>query len=166
MYRRFIATITAASIAITAMGAVPAFAGDRDTARALAAILGLAVVGKIIHDKNKDDRVRVQRHTPHHKAHKKHKQYKANKPPRYNDVKPRPLPKRVNRKLLPGECLRSFRGYNGKVRMFGRKCLRNNYRFAQSLPRHCLYTFDTPRGDRRGYDARCLRRDGYRLAHG
>lgn len=161
MYRRFIATVTAASIAITAIGAVPAFAGDRDTARALAAILGIAVVGKILHDKNKKDR--AERHRPVRKEKPRH----VNKPPRYEkkQVHPRPLPRRVNRKLLPGQCLRSFNGYNGRVRMFGRKCLRNNYRFVKSLPRHCLYIFDTPRGDRRGYDARCLRRDGYRLAH-
>lgn len=161
MYRRFIATITAASIAITALGAVPAVAGERDTARALAAILGIAVVGKIIHDKNKKDRAQEHRSQPQEPRHVK-------QPPRYGQapVHPRPLPNRVNRKLLPGECLRSFRGYNGKVRMYGSRCLRNNYRFVQSLPRRCLYTFDTSRGDRRGYDARCLRRDGYRLAHG
>lgn len=166
MYRKFIATIAAASIAITALGAAPAFAGEKETARALAAILGIAVVGKIIHDnKKKKDR---HRHQQHQQVHKPVQTHRSNKPPRYGDkqVHPRPLPKRVNRKLLPGQCLRSFRNYNGKVRMFGRKCLRNNYQYVQSLPRHCLYIFDTPRGDRRGYEARCLRREGYRLAHG
>jgi hypothetical protein len=157
MYRRFIATITAASIAITALGAVPAFAGDRDAARALAAILGIAVVGKIIHDNNKKDR--VQTHRPRQQVHN---------PPRYqnNRVQPRPVPQRVNRKLLPGQCLRSFNTRQGKVRMFGRRCLNNNYKFARRLPQQCLYVFNTNRGDRQGYDARCLRQNGYRLARG
>lgn len=160
MYRKFIATISAAAIAITATGATPAFADDRDAARAIAAILGLAVVGKIIHDKNKR-----KDHAHHHQSPPRKK---AHQPPRYNqgDLHPRPLPRRVDRKLLPGKCLRSYRTTHGKTRMFGRKCLRNNYNHVRSLPRHCLYVFDTPRGDRRGYEARCLRREGYRLARG
>lgn len=169
MYRRFIATISAAAIAITAIGATPVFADDRDTARAIAAILGLAVVGKIIHDKNKrNDEVR--HHKPREKVHQPPRR-KTHNPPRYNKrhdgpLHPRPLPRRVDRKLLPGECLRSYSTRHGKARMFGRKCLKNNYRFASNLPRHCLYVFETRRGDRRGYDARCLRNEGYRLARG
>ncbi|SFD85993.1 hypothetical protein SAMN04488523_103121 [Sulfitobacter brevis] len=60
MYRRFIALIVAASLAVTAMGAAPAYAGDDDDiARTLAVILGAAVVGKIIYDKNKRERQKV-----------------------------------------------------------------------------------------------------------
>lgn len=172
MYRRFIATITAASIAITALGAVPAFAGDRENARALAAILGLAVVGKIIHDNNKKDEIRRERGATfytHKNTNRVHKP-KAHKhqPPRYEQrhVQPRPLPQRVNRKLLPGQCLRSFETRRGKVRMFGRRCLNNNFQYARRLPQQCLYVFDTRRGDRQGYEARCMRKNGYRLAHG
>ena len=162
MYRRFIATIAATSIAFAGLGAAPAFADARDTARALAAILGIAVVGKIIHDKNKRDRVKHQQvHQPKKHQQKKHK---ANKVPRYQDPVPRPLPKRVKKRLLPSQCLRSYKTYEGRVRMFAKRCLKNNYNFTRSLPRHCEYVFDTPRGDRRGFEARCLRREGYRLA--
>lgn len=63
MYRRFIATITAASIALTTVGAMPAAAGERDTARAIAAILGVAVIGSIIHENSKKKK-QVQHHTP------------------------------------------------------------------------------------------------------
>ena len=45
MYRKFITTVAAASIALTALGSVPAVAGERETANAIAAILGLAVAG-------------------------------------------------------------------------------------------------------------------------
>lgn len=166
MYRRFIATITAASIAITAIGALPAAANERDTARALAAILGLAVVGKIIHDKNKDDRVQRHQPAPVYRQ-EQHKQQVYN-PPRYQKqhLKPRPLPQRVNRKLLPGQCLRSFDTRRGKVRMFGRNCLNNNYRYAGRLPQRCLSVVKTNRGNRQGYEARCLRQNGYSLARG
>jgi hypothetical protein len=163
MYRRFIATIAAASLAITAMGAIPAYAGDRDTARALAAILGVAIVGKVIHDNNKKKRAYQQpapvRHPPRATA-------PRHNPPRYNHPQPRPLPRHVNRKLLPQECFRSFETRQGKIRMFGERCLQQNFRHANQLPQHCHYKFGTPDGLRSGYEARCLRDAGYSLARG
>lgn len=155
MHRRFIAFVTATSIAITALGSAPAFAGDRDTARALAAILGVAVIGSILHEKNKKKKAQVH-HTPK----------RVYEPPRYKQPTPRPLPSQVNRKLLPQQCFRSYDTYTGKIRMFGNRCLQRHYTHAHRLPNRCLYVFDTPRGDRRGYEARCLRDAGYRLARG
>ena len=169
LHRKFIATIAAASIAVTALGATPAFADEYDNGRLLAAILGLAVVGKIIHDNNKDkDRDRRTydyRHEP--RVIHQPPRYQPHVRPRHRDhhLTPRPLPRRVDRKLLPGKCFRSFDTYDGRVRMFGRKCLQNNYRFADRLPRHCMTRIHTDHGKRRGYLARCLRREGYRLAH-
>lgn len=159
MYRRFIATIIAASIAITAFGAVPARADDRDVARALAAILGLAVVGKIIHDNKKDKERAVarQRAAP------------VYQPPRVRQryIEPRPLPRHVrNNKLLPKQCFRSYDTRRGTVHMFGRKCLNNNFRHVNSLPQHCKVRVNTFNGNRTGYQARCLRDAGYRLARG
>ncbi|QFT58478.1 hypothetical protein FIU94_06520 [Sulfitobacter sp. THAF37] len=174
MYRRFIATIAAASIAITAIGAVPAHAGDRDTVRALAAILGVAVVGKIIHDNNKKKKQRVHRqpapvYAPPYSTPPRHRPPQIHQPrhnpPRYNP-QPRPLPQHVNRKLLPKQCFQSFDTRRGKVRMFGEHCLQRNFRHVNSLPRNCQYKFGTPNGLRTGYEARCLRDAGYRLARG
>lgn len=172
MYRRFIATIAAASIAITAMGAAPAFAGDRDTVRALAAILGVAVVGKIIHDNNKKKRANHQpapvynhprttppRHYPPRGVQPRHN------PPRYHP-QPRPLPRHVNNKLLPKQCFQSFDTRRGTIQMFGEHCLQRNYRHVKSLPQNCQYKFGTPNGLRSGFEARCLRDAGYRLARG
>ncbi len=156
MYRKFIATVSAAAIALTALGSAPAYADDRDTARALAAILGLAVVGAIIHDKNKDKKRKAHRPAPVYKEH-------AYKPHR---IKPRPLPQRVNRKLLPQRCFRSVDTRQGTYRMFGQRCLNKHYRHVNSLPQRCHYTFRTYDGKRRGYEARCLRNAGYRLARG
>lgn len=174
MYRRFIATVTAASIAITALGSVPARADERDVARALAAILGIAVVGKIIHDKKKDKERAVarQRAAPIYETQRVRPRYveprhvePSHVEPRH--VEPRPLPRHVrNNKLLPKQCFRSYDTRRGPVRMFGRKCLKNNFRHANSLPKHCKVRVNTYNGKRNGYQARCLRDAGYRLARG
>ncbi|MFK7834614.1 MAG: hypothetical protein AB8B60_00205 [Sulfitobacter sp.] len=176
MYRKFIAVVAATSIALTAIGASAAHAGDhrKNNAQAntIAALLGLAVVGALIQENRKDKKKEAQVHhrsVPAYK-HPKHHTPKytrpAYTPPRYQQPEPRPLPRRVNRKLLPKECLRSFNSRNGKVRMFPQRCLNSNYQFAHRLPQQCNYVFNTPRGDRRGYEARCLRDRGYRLARG
>ena len=52
--KRFIATIAAAAIAITGFTTAPARAGDDEAAAAIAALLGLAVIGAVIADKRKD----------------------------------------------------------------------------------------------------------------
>ncbi len=164
MYRRFIATIAAASIAITALGSFPAYAGEKEIARAAAAILGIAIIGKIIHDKNKrDDEREVTRRRPAPVVVPPHRPHPTVRP---RPVHPRPLPSRVDRKLLPSQCFRSYDTRQGKVRMFGQRCLQENYRFADRLPNYCAETVRTERGVRRGYDARCLRDAGYRLARG
>lgn len=175
MYRKFIATVAAASIALTAFGALPAAAGDRRTANTIAALLGLAVVGKIIHDR-KDRKKQAGNHqsNPDHRApvygkpiHQQpiHRE-PAYQPPRYDQPVPRPLPDRVSRKLLPQKCLRRVETRHGRVRMFASRCLKRNYDYTHRLPRQCNYTFNTGRGDRRGYEARCLRDHGFRLARG
>ncbi|MEL7133031.1 MAG: hypothetical protein AAGK77_11525, partial [Pseudomonadota bacterium] len=60
IHRNFIGTIAAVAIAITGFSAAPARAGDDEVAAALAALLGLAIVGAVIHDKKKDKK---KRHT-------------------------------------------------------------------------------------------------------
>ena len=151
LQKRFIATIAAAAIAVTGISAAPARAGDDDAAAAIAALLGLAVIGAVIADKRKDKKERVH-------VTKKHPQH-VQRP-----LHPRPLPPRVSRKLLPQQCLRSFQTYNGPARIFGQRCLHRNYGFVHTLPRHCHREVYTDRGWRQGYGARCLRREGYQLA--
>ena len=152
MYRKFIATVAAAAIAVTGIGATPAAAGDDDVARALAAIVGLAIVGAAINDAKQDRRAQHRRVQPRH-SHRPH------------HVAPKPLPPRVSRHLLPGDCLRSFGTYEGRVRLFTQRCLQRNYRFVNSLPSRCYRRIETSRGQRYGYSPRCLRRSGYQLAH-
>ncbi|MEL6888715.1 MAG: hypothetical protein AAFO86_08390 [Pseudomonadota bacterium] len=139
---RFISAIAALAIVVTGFSAAPARAGDDDAAAAIAALLGLAVIGAVIADKRKDKKERVVVH------------------PR----RPKPLPPRVSRKLLPQQCLRSFHTDRGQRRVFGQRCLHRNYGFVNSLPRQCHREFYTDRGWRQGYGARCLNRHGYQLA--
>ncbi|MFD2739664.1 hypothetical protein ACFSUD_08795 [Sulfitobacter aestuarii] len=190
MYRRFIAFIVALSVAITAFGAAPARADNDDLAKAAAAILGIAIVGKIIHDRNKKkDRERAvsrrqhsyydaptyyaPKHTyrPKIRGHNKHHRHPGQGvvTPGYGNpvyTQPRPLPRRVDRKLLPGACFKSYETQRGNHLMFDRRCLDANYGYAHRLPQQCAQRVETYRGTRHGYDARCLRRAGYSLARG
>jgi hypothetical protein len=165
MSRKFITTVIAAALAITAIGQTPARA-DEDLLRLLAAVAGMAIVGKVISDRiNDDDDKRevtrrettrnlgtLQSVTPQGRA--------------FNRVEPRPLPRRANRFLLPGDCLRSFQVHDGRYRVFGQRCLQQNYAFSGSLPKACKVKFRAGNQNRQGYDARCLRRSGYQLARG
>ena len=139
---RFISAVAALAIVVTGFSVAPARAGDDEAAAAIAALLGLAVIGAVIADKRKDKKERVVVHPKH----------------------PKPLPRRVSRKLLPQQCLRSFHTDRGQRRIFGQRCLHRNYGFVNSLPRQCHREFYTDRGWRQGYGARCLNRHGYQLA--
>jgi len=153
MARSFITLIVTTAIALTTLTA-PARADNDDAAKALAAILGLAIVGGIIHESRKD---------------KGHPPPVTRRAPRdiVHPVQPRPLPKRaVRHTLLPQTCLRTFRNAQGyEVQGFGQRCLHRNYAHTQTLPRRCATHVETRRGWGTAYDARCLHRKGYRLAH-
>ena len=158
MTRRFIAAVVGASLAVTAIGALPTRA-DEDLATALAAFVGIAIVGKVISDeleKDRKERAETRNRTTD--------DYRFINRNRTDDVITRWQPRRADRRLLPGDCLRSFETRSGRVRVFGKRCLQRNYEFSRSLPRACEVAFSANDRKRRGYDARCLRRDGYRLA--
>lgn len=146
IHRKFIAGVTALGILVTAFGAAPARAGDYDTERAIAALLGLAVIGAIVADRRKDDNAHV--------ATRSH-------PPA---IQPRPLPRRVKRAALPDRCLRQFQTQRGARNFYGARCLQRNYVQAHRLPGACVRQVRTQRGLRNAYSARCLRREGYQVA--
>lgn len=163
MHRRFIAAIAAASIVITAFGAAPARADEDDVARALAIILGLAVIGSALKDDN--DARPVYRTYPRHPRPIYRDNPRHARPIYRGDPRPRPVPPRVNRKLLPQQCLVSIQSKRGdRARIFGQRCLEQNYRYVNRLPRDCATRIKTHRGWRYGYGARCLNRRGYALA--
>ncbi|MGA9254699.1 MAG: hypothetical protein WBV71_19920 [Roseobacter sp.] len=163
MSRKFIAIVASAALLITAVGNAPARA-DEDLARLLATVVGVAIVGAVISnklddDKDKDDRV-SRRSTDRDGITRQ-------ATPRGDVIRRAEtgaFPRRTNRQLLPGACLQSFDTRDGRYRVFGKKCLQQNYRFTSDLPRACKVKFRANGKKRNGYGARCLRRSGYQLA--
>jgi hypothetical protein len=82
MSGKFISFIIAASIAVTGMTAAPAQASDRDLARALAAIAGVAIIGVAINEGRKDKRHAAPR------EHRVQKQYRALRAQAYQPRRP------------------------------------------------------------------------------
>lgn len=152
-HRKFISGVVGLSLLITAGAAAPARADSDDVGRAVAALLGLAIVGAVIADARKDDR----------KAKAQVVRPEPIVTPR-RTVTPRPLPRDVRRKLLPQQCLRNFNVQDGVLPAFGQRCLSRNYEFSGALPGRCYREVWTDRGRRGVYTARCLRRQGYQLA--
>ena len=165
IHRQFIATIAAASIVITGFSAAPARAGEEEIGAALAAILGLAIVGAVIKDKRDDRKARQQVHVPQPQVHQPRQQGQNHINRHQRHVQPKPLPHRVNRKLLPQRCLFNLRTDNGRYKeVFGQRCLNRHFQHVQHLPQQCGRRVWTDRGARYGYGARCLSKHGYQLA--
>ncbi|MEQ6249727.1 hypothetical protein ABMC89_12610 [Sulfitobacter sp. HNIBRBA3233] len=189
---RFIPLLLATAVALAAFTSVPAYADDRRAARTIATILGLAVVGKIIHDKRKDEKKAKKA-----KKEAKERSYKdvqrrhydpqpARRPAPlvhrhgnlthahrdgeyvhnhgYTRHQPRPLPQAIDRKLLPKQCFQNIQTRDGSAQLFERRCLERSYSFVDNMPQSCAQRIRTRDGTLSGYDARCLRRNGYSLA--
>ena len=160
IHKSFIAGVAAVAVAITAMGTAPVQAGDRRTEQALAALLGLAVVGAIIADRRDKDRAPqvVTRNPTHHGA---------GPGPGRHGVTPRPLPQRAQRHVLPQQCLQVVRAHRGPAHeVLDSRCLQRNYSFVRNLPRQCLESVRGGRGGHREtvWNAHCLERNGYRIS--
>jgi hypothetical protein len=178
MHRKFIATVVAAALAVTAFGPTPARA-DRDLIKTLAVIAGAAVVGKIIYDQQ------TRKTTDRFVTRELYQQPTVRQPlqplqqvkrpvarpyttipyvEQGYQITPRPLPVRAERHLLPGDCLQSVETRDGRMRYFAQNCLERSYNYASRLPQDCFVRFRTYHGPRQGYEARCLRDAGYQLA--
>lgn len=148
MHRKFIALIVATAVAVTTLSAAPARADEREIAKILAGLAALAFIGVAIeHNRDRDQPI-----TSHI----------GRTPPR--PVKPRPVPPQVSKFQLPNHCLHKYSVNNGQRRLFGKRCLSNNYRHTASLPYACQFQFRDGRETRTGYEPRCLRERGYHFA--
>ena len=143
MSKRLIATVLAASLALTSVSAAPARAADSgEIARFIFGAGALLMLGQAL---SKNDRNRnVTRRYDYDQD------YHVYTPPR-------------PRKILPSACLRVNRFDNGPRRFFGRPCLRNNNVRIGRLPNQCKRTIWTYNGKRTVFAARCLRRNGWTL---
>ncbi|HBS49482.1 MAG TPA: hypothetical protein DEA05_05040 [Rhodobacteraceae bacterium] len=149
MHRKFIALIVATAVAVTGLSAAPARA-DEDTARIIAGIAALALLGAAIREHNRDDDPPV-----------------VHRPTRPGTTGT--MPHRPNlwadSCALPAQCLREHRvGCGERITVLGARCLNRHYRHAGQLPQQCRERVWTRNGLRQGYDPRCLRQNGYRLA--
>ena len=105
----------------------------------IAGILTLLAIGAVIHNRRDNDREPA--------------------------ADPRPRRDR-NWRALPATCRRDIETRRrGTVRMFTQRCLNNNYRHMNRLPRDCQIQVRTDTGQRRqGYAAQCLRPAGFHTA--
>jgi Ni/Co efflux regulator RcnB len=167
MHRKFITLIVASAMAVTGLSAAPARADVEDAAKVIVGVAALAILGAAIADA-KDDKDRVTRNRGHLRHDDRHRGNRHKWDNRHRGNKhARPLPKRVQRKLLPGVCRIDVRARNGqRLSGFGRRCLKRNYGYANSLPRACESRVRGRHGHLRTmYRGRCLHRHGYREAN-
>ncbi|MFY0623022.1 MAG: hypothetical protein JXQ89_15150 [Pelagimonas sp.] len=140
MSARFITGVLIIASTITMLSTAQVQARDRS--KEIGTILGAAatlfIIGKIIEDAN-DDRRRPQTH------------------------RPQPQPDRWAKPPLPRHCIRWTEGRNER-RVMGKGCLKRNYGAVHSLPQQCRTKFRVNGNQRRGYNVRCLRNNGYQVA--
>ena len=81
-----------------------------------------------------------------------------------NDRTERATTPRRDWRVLPANCIRQHTRRNGNtVRIFGQRCLNNNYAHVDRLPEACHIRFRNENGQRRqGYRVRCMRNQGFR----
>jgi hypothetical protein len=165
MHHKFIALVLGAAITITGFSAAPARA-DEDVAKILFGLTALAILGAAINDKRKDKEQTATRNSIDLESYRTKNRYDRSRKrngqqPRW--TQPRPLPDRVAKFNLPAQCQRSVSDH-GRRSVLGLRCLRNNYRYVDSLPAACRIEVHNGRKMRRGYGTRCLRKRGYRLS--
>lgn len=149
MSRKFIATIVAAAIAVTAVSSAPARADD-DFVKI---IMGAAAIYALSQTLDND--------RPRYST------VSRDRPPAYRPgLHPRPLPDRARRaKPIPANCLKYVESRRGDtVRLIGQRCLNRTYRHVNRLPEVCRTKVRTYNGVRHGYKPRCVRKHGFRLA--
>ncbi len=181
MFKSMTALVLAATIGLTPMTSRPAQADTEDVVGVIAGIAALAIIGKAISDRNKDDdkKPATTRNTrnntglqarPNHSRidhgfYHRHNGYAHTHGGRLNHTHGHRHfdrgPRLHARYVLPEQCLRTFNTFDGPRRAFGGRCLDRNFRFANRLPNHCERRIRTDRGNRFVFSPRCLRRNGY-----
>ena len=161
MFKTFTAGLLAASLTFTNAAPVQANGLSEDeVGKLLFGLVATAVIANAIKNNRDNDRGRVTVHQkPRHEPRADTRQHQ----PRGHGV--RGGNRRAVPAPLPRSCMRIIESRHGTQRIFGKRCLEQNYAQAAHMPRSCAVRFNTPRGQRRGYDARCLRNNGYSARH-
>ncbi|TNF18541.1 MAG: hypothetical protein EP318_18110 [Rhodobacteraceae bacterium] len=162
MARKFIASIAAAAVALTSLSAVPAAADNKTLEKFVIGAGTVLLLGELTRNFGTVQKEQLVQDTAP----------RANRDHRYRDRN------RWDRRHrgwgrdrlapIPGYCLTSVRKGKHTIRMFGARCLRNNYRHARFLPEHCKIQVKKRRHGhkirRTGYSPKCLRREGFQVA--
>lgn len=183
MSRKFIASVLAASLAITSVSAMPARADGDDLVKFLAGATALVIIGNALdNDKNRsrrDDRRYDDRHGRHddrsgrvgrdHDDRYRHGYGRDERPNvyfdrRHDDRATRDADKRFRRNVLPSQCKDSFWTPEGKRSYMEGRCLNRNYSYSGELPKQCRITVLDKNHKKAGYSISCLQNRGYRVA--
>ncbi len=142
MLKTAFAGLLAATLAFTSLTPSRAHAADgEDLAKLLAGIAAIAIISRALKD-NDNNRSRTSTRSSGH----------------YTG-----LP--ANRRVLPNRCFRRVDTRNGRMGVFGKRCLNNHYRYADRLPERCAVRVRIGDRDRNAYRARCLRNAGFTARH-
>lgn len=133
MKAKLFSLLIAASVAVTGLGTAPAQAGDRDIARALAAVAGIAVVGAVIHEAQKDKRRARARHRAH-QAKRHHRTHRAKKHHRTHRAKKHNRRHRAHRHGVRDQ--RHIRRHHRAERRAHRRGHRGQHRYSARPRRH------------------------------
>jgi hypothetical protein len=156
MTRKLIATILAASMAITSINVGTAQAGDREVARILFGATALAIIGTALAaEQRKQEQATVKTHTPRYQQH-----YKPQHQPRpdHGHAHKKPAKKNHYRPAVSRNCLMTVRGYRGWTEGYAVRCAQRTTR--ATLPSDCVRR-NYAQGPRLFYSPVCLRRNGF-----
>ena len=165
---RFIALLTAGALAL---GAASPAAAASDGQKVVNTILGIAALGAIIHqiDKNKKKSepkrdTRYDYRYDDRYGHDRHKWKSGKDRDRWERDHRREDHRREARALrVPAACVISVSGRNGRSQAVSEDCL-NRSRFEGKLPRACAFDIRTDRGARRTvYGTSCLQGRGVQI---
>lgn len=155
MFKTLTAGLMALSLTFTSVAPAQANGlSEDDIGKLLLGLVATAAIASAIKNNRDDDRGRVAvPQKPRIAAPVHQPRHQPRGHDRFSSV---PAP-------LPAQCLRILQTRHGTQRIFGERCLSRNYAEAYRLPASCGIRFNTDRGLRSGYDARCLRQNGYSL---
>ena len=159
MFKPMIAGITALSLTLAT--ATPSYANslDRDdVGKLLFGLAAVAIVGAAL-DNREQRRDRARERARDRTPEPVQRGIDPNRT--WADLN-REQGQRNARRALPQSCLRTVETRYGAQRLFGQRCLEQNYRHVNRLPDLCEIRVYTNTGPRRGYDPLCLREQGFR----
>ncbi|MEO1537624.1 MAG: hypothetical protein AAFR73_07815 [Pseudomonadota bacterium] len=159
-----ISGLTALSLSLGTVPAAQAAPDGEDLAKVLA---GLAVVGLIAHAANDRDKKTTQTTQTSRTVTKEYGSIEHGEPTRIIEGtirRPSDQYQGVRRAALPDQCVRIVSTSRGDRTVYGARCLKQDYIYANQLPQACKLQIRTNNRIRNAYGANCLRRDGWQVA--